>query len=83
MDGFAGGRDKGDHGFLPQGVRTVSIIRKALLTGAYAQTLQEAGVMVSGNGLHLPQTGTTLRLQDGQRQIQDGPYPQPLPHVVG
>lgn len=31
-------------------------------------------VMVGGNGLHPPSTATTLRLQDGKRQVQDGPY---------
>jgi hypothetical protein len=41
---------------------------------AYAQALRESGVMVGGNGLQLPHTGTTLRLQNGQRSIQDGPY---------
>ncbi|MBW4699287.1 MAG: YciI family protein [Aphanocapsa lilacina HA4352-LM1] len=41
---------------------------------AYAQTLQESGVMVGGSGLQPPHAGTTLRLQNGQRQIQDGPY---------
>ncbi|BAC91918.1 YciI family protein [Gloeobacter violaceus] len=40
---------------------------------AYAQTLKESGVMVGGNGLQPPHAGTTLRLQNGQRQIQDGP----------
>jgi hypothetical protein len=30
--------------------------------------------MVGGAGLQLPDTATTLRLDDGRRLIQDGPY---------
>jgi hypothetical protein len=30
--------------------------------------------MVGGNGLHPSSTATTLRLQGGKRQVQDGPY---------
>jgi hypothetical protein len=41
---------------------------------AYAQALVEAGVMVSGNGLQQPGAAATLRLRDGQRLVQDGPY---------
>ncbi len=41
---------------------------------AYSKALAEAGVMVGGNGLQPYQTGTTLRLQNGKRHVQDGPY---------
>ncbi|SFA99143.1 Uncharacterized conserved protein [Collimonas sp. OK607] len=41
---------------------------------AYTKTLQDAGIMVGGAGLELPDTATTIRLQDGKRQVQDGPY---------
>jgi hypothetical protein len=41
---------------------------------AYSKALQDAGVMVGGSGLQLPETATTLRLQKGQRQVQDGPF---------
>jgi hypothetical protein len=44
------------------------------LWGAYTQALIDAGVMVAGSGLHPSSTATTLRLQDGKRQVQDGPY---------
>jgi hypothetical protein len=44
------------------------------LWGAYTKALIDAGVMVGGNGLHPSTTATTLRLQDGKRQVQDGPY---------
>jgi hypothetical protein len=41
---------------------------------AYSQALGEAGVMVGGVALHPSHTATTLRLQNNQRQVQDGPY---------
>jgi hypothetical protein len=34
----------------------------------------DAGVMVGGAGLQPPHLGTTVRHQDGQRHVQDGPY---------
>jgi hypothetical protein len=40
----------------------------------YRQALEEAGVLVGGAGLEPPMTGTTVRLQSGQRLVQDGPY---------
>lgn len=41
---------------------------------AYSKALKEAGVFVGGAGLALPGTATTVRLQNGKRQVQDGPY---------
>jgi hypothetical protein len=41
---------------------------------AYSQALSEAGVMTGGAGLHPTHTATTLRLQNGTRQVQDGPF---------
>jgi hypothetical protein len=41
---------------------------------AYVQALAESGIMKSGNGLQPPETATTVRLRDGKRQVQDGPY---------
>ncbi|MEO8925158.1 MAG: YciI family protein [Caldimonas sp.] len=41
---------------------------------AYGKALKDAGVMVGGAGLELPQSATTLRMQGGKRQVQDGPY---------
>ena len=41
---------------------------------AYTKELQEAGVMVGGNGLKLPETATTVRVKDGKRHVHDGPY---------
>src|SRR4051794_25359155 len=41
---------------------------------AYADALRHAGVMAGGSGLEPPSTGTTVRLRDGERTVQDGPY---------
>jgi hypothetical protein len=41
---------------------------------AYVQALAQSGIMRSGNGLQPPATATTVRLRDGKRQVQDGPY---------
>lgn len=41
----------------------------------YIGAMVQAGVMQSGNGLQPPETGTTLRIEDGTRHVQDGPYP--------
>lgn len=41
---------------------------------AYSQALADAGVMVGGAALHPSHTGTTIRIQGGQRKVQDGPY---------
>ncbi|HEX4870924.1 MAG TPA: YciI family protein [Nevskiaceae bacterium] len=41
---------------------------------AYVQAIASAGIMVSGNGLQLPHTATSLRLREGRRLVQDGPY---------
>ena len=40
----------------------------------YIGAMREAGVMRGGHGLEPPMLATTLRLRDGQRHVQDGPY---------
>ena len=41
---------------------------------AYIAALNEAGVMRGGQGLRPPAVATTIRLADGKRHVQDGPY---------
>ncbi|MET0153516.1 MAG: YciI family protein [Candidatus Binatia bacterium] len=50
---------------------------------AYHKALVESGVFVGGDPLHLPETGTTIRLKDGRRQIQDGPYASTKEQLAG
>ena len=44
------------------------------LWGAYTQALVDAGILVGGEARHPPHTATTLRVTEGIRDIQDGPY---------
>ncbi|MFE3456409.1 YciI family protein [Nocardiopsis aegyptia] len=41
---------------------------------AYAATLEQAGVLVSGQVLQPSTSATTLTLVDGEPRIQDGPF---------
>ena len=41
---------------------------------AYVQAMHQSGVVKSGAGLQEPGTGTTLRVVDGKRRVQDGPF---------
>ena len=41
---------------------------------AYHKALDESGVLVDGDPLEVPETGTTIKIQEGKRGVQDGPY---------
>ena len=41
---------------------------------AYHKALVEAGIYVGGNPLQSPETATTVRLEEGKRRVQDGPF---------
>ena len=41
---------------------------------AYHKAIVEAGIFVGGNPLQSPETGTTVRIKDGKRRVQDGPF---------
>lgn len=51
--------------------------------GAYIGALHGAGVVLNGHGLQPPQMGTTVRVRDGKRQVQDGPYADTKEHLGG
>ena len=40
---------------------------------AYYNAMVEAGIYVGGDPLQVPETGTTVRLKEGKRRVQDGP----------
>jgi hypothetical protein len=50
---------------------------------AYYKALLEAGIYVAGNPLELPETATTVRLKDGKRRVQDGPYADTKEQLAG
>ncbi len=41
---------------------------------AYIGAVEEAGIMTAGAGLERPDSATTLRIRDGKRDVQDGPF---------
>jgi len=41
---------------------------------AYSQALVDSGAMVGGDPLQPSTMGTTIRVRDGKREVQDGPY---------
>lgn len=40
---------------------------------AYIGALNQAGIVIAGNGLLPPDAATTVRIENGQRLVQDGP----------
>src|SRR6516162_5931666 len=50
---------------------------------SYYKALVEAGVCVSGNALEAPETATTVRLREGKRRVQDGPYAETKEQLGG
>ncbi len=50
---------------------------------AYTKALADAGVMVGGAGLQPPPLATTIRLRDGKRQVQDGPFAETKEQLGG
>jgi hypothetical protein len=41
---------------------------------AYIGAIHQAGIVEGGSGLEAPTTATTVRVRDGARQVQDGPF---------
>jgi len=41
---------------------------------AYHKALVESGTYRAGDPLQVPETGTTVRLKEGKRRVQDGPF---------
>jgi hypothetical protein len=49
----------------------------------YYKALVDAGVYAGGDALHLPETGTTVRVKQGKRQVQDGPFADTKEQLAG
>lgn len=41
---------------------------------AYVGAVDASGLATDGRGLQPPETATTVRLREGRRQVQDGPF---------
>jgi hypothetical protein len=50
---------------------------------AYYKALVEAGVYIAGDALERPEAGTTVRLREGKRRVQDGPYADTKEQLAG
>ncbi len=50
---------------------------------AYTKAMVDAGVFVGGAGLEPPRTAKTLRILDGKRQVQEGPYAETKEQLGG
>lgn len=50
---------------------------------AYIGALSQAGVIVNGDGLQGPETATTVRIRDGQRTVEDGPFADSKEQLAG
>lgn len=49
----------------------------------YTRALEDAGVLVTGAGLHGPETATSVRVRGGERLLVDGPFAETKEHIVG
>jgi hypothetical protein len=50
---------------------------------AYYKALVEAGIHVGGDPLEVPETATTVRLTEGKRYVQDGPFADTKEQLAG
>ena len=50
---------------------------------AYYKALVEANVYVGGDALEVTETATTVRLREGKRRVQDGPYADTKEQLAG
>lgn len=41
---------------------------------AFIGAMAQAGIIVKGDGLQGPEVATTVRIRDGKRSVQDGPF---------
>lgn len=51
--------------------------------GNYSQALMDAGVLLSGEGLHASAQGARIRIQNGKTTISDGPFAETKEVVAG
>jgi hypothetical protein len=60
--------------------------KKAAFWGAflpYMQAVMDAGIFKGGAGLEPPDLATTVRMQEGRRSVQDGPYAESKEQLGG
>ncbi len=50
---------------------------------AYHKALVESGAYLAGDPLQVPETGTTVRVKEGKRRVQDGPFADTKEQLAG
>jgi len=50
---------------------------------AYYKALVDAGVYVGSDALEVPEAATTVRLREGKRRVQDGPFAETKEQLAG
>lgn len=50
---------------------------------AFIAAMAQAGIVVNGDGLQGPHTATTLRVRDGKRVVEDGPFADTKEQLAG
>lgn len=50
---------------------------------AYTAAMSEAGVLCGGEPLEPPYTATTIRLREGERAVEDGPFADSKEQLAG
>ena len=50
---------------------------------AYHQALVDAGIYISGHALRPSSTATTVRVENGKRRVQDGPFAESREQLGG
>jgi hypothetical protein len=50
---------------------------------AYYKSLVDTGIYAGGDALEVPESGTTVRIKEGKRRVQDGPYADTKEQLAG
>jgi hypothetical protein len=50
---------------------------------AYYKALVDNGIYAGGDALEVPESGTTVRIKEGKRRVQDGPYADTKEQLAG
>ena len=50
---------------------------------AFIGAMAQAGIIVKGDGLQGPHTATTVRVRDGKRTVEDGPFAETKEQLGG
>ena len=51
--------------------------------GAYIGAIMQSGIAVASHGLHDRHSATTVRMRDGERVVQDGPFADSKEQIGG